>query len=133
MKLIFCPYCQDVLKLLAERRACECGRSWGNYVDKRRASIGGSAVPLGFDNESLVSALEARPQEGSGQRFEAFVIAVSAESIEDVGSGGGIQFRGPVARAGELVAGLLAGGGGAGDKRTGAAAMRRSGSRGRKG
>ncbi len=76
MKLIFCPHCEDVVKLRTEfRRVCRCGKSGGMYQpDGLNAIIDGDAVPLGFLNSSFSDALKERPQSGMGSRFEAFVI-----------------------------------------------------------
>lgn len=81
MKLLFCKECQDVVKLLPDRRYCACGKSFGNYLDDLSAVIGGAAVPLGFENSSLAKALRERPAEGLGQRFEAFVIPLKCPTI----------------------------------------------------
>lgn len=76
MKLLYCPACEDVIKLRSEcPRACHCGQSWGHYLpDGLRAEIGGKAVPLGFANGELAYALRNRPASGQGERFAAFVI-----------------------------------------------------------
>lgn len=82
MKLIFCQACHDVFSLRDEKRKCYCGLSWGMYEeDGLNASIGGAAVPLGFDNLSFAQALNNRPKEGMGRRFEAFVIPRKAPTI----------------------------------------------------
>jgi len=76
MKLIICKYCQDAFKLTYDKRRCDCGKSWGYYEeDGLHAVYGGeTAVPLGFDNNSLRVAVIDQPDEGLGKRFEAFVI-----------------------------------------------------------
>lgn len=76
MKLIYCPHpdCSDVVKLCERRRVCGCGRSWGqDALDRYEATYGGSAVPLGFDGPSLVSAV-ANQCERDSAAFTAFVI-----------------------------------------------------------
>ncbi len=83
MKLIFCPKCSDVVKLIiGRRRTCECGKSSGLYSDDLYATYSGAAVPLGFSNPSLVRALKSQPQAGLGQDFVAFVIAKSCSTFE---------------------------------------------------
>lgn len=84
MKLIFCPHCQDVVKLDFEARNCKCGRSGGVYKkDGLHAVISGDAIPLGIDNTSLAWAMKARPECGSlGSTFEAFVIPKECETVE---------------------------------------------------
>jgi hypothetical protein len=75
MKLIYCPACDDVVKLHPELTTCRCGRSYGMYApDGLNALYGGRAVPLGFANSSLMFAINMQPESGDGQRFEAFVI-----------------------------------------------------------
>ncbi len=82
MKLIFCPNCQDVRKLGKTMTFCECGASGGYYLeDGLHAEIFGDAVPLGIDNVSLSVALAARPKEGMGARFTAFVIPEVCSTI----------------------------------------------------
>ena len=85
MKLIFCPTCEDVLKLRISPapRRCHCGDSWGRYyADGIRAEIGGRAVPLGFANNSFAEALRNRPADGKGELFTAFVMPVAVPTIK---------------------------------------------------
>ena len=86
MKLIFCPYCQDVRKLLRDRVQCSCGKSYGWYKDSLNASIGGDAIPLGIANISLAAALKHRPDKGDGEDFIAFVIPRECRTIEVLSS-----------------------------------------------
>lgn len=82
MKLIFCPECNDILKLSLRERVCECGQSGGKYLpDGIDAIITGKAIPLGIANSSFVKALENRPDEGRGERFEAFVMPHQCATI----------------------------------------------------
>lgn len=74
MKLIYCPHCYDIVKLHRQVTTCECGKSFGAYLDDLHAVYFGDAIPLGIDNPSFVSALENQPASGDGTRFEAFVI-----------------------------------------------------------
>ena len=75
MKLIFCPECQDVRKMRAGVPvSCQCGLSWGRYIDDLNAVYGGEAVPIGIANPSLATAIEYRPDSGAGTKFDAFVI-----------------------------------------------------------
>lgn len=107
MKLLFCPHCQDVLKLQSQRRTCACGKSWGLYEDDLNARIGGSAIPLGIGGRSLVDALESRPEEGKGASFAAFVIPVKVPTITDEGTGSSLKFRGRVSRTVEIFESLF--------------------------
>ena len=75
MKLILCPHCHDIVKLVLNvQRGCECERSWGLYEDDLNVVYGGDAIPLGFDNRTLLRAIKRQPPSGLGYRFEAFVI-----------------------------------------------------------
>lgn len=82
MKLIFCPKCTDVVRLVSELRRCQCGFISGRYTDSINAEISKEAVPLGFDNPSLAQALKNQPPNGLGRRFEAFVIPKECPSIQ---------------------------------------------------
>ena len=76
MKLILCKECSDVFKLSQEEvRTCSCGKCSGKYTDYLNAWYSGEpAVPIGFANRSLIKAIKLQPQEGMGEKFEAFVI-----------------------------------------------------------
>lgn len=75
MKLIFCPNCQDIVKLRKTKTFCECGTSWGYYKPNGiDAVINYWAIPLGFTNSSFSKALEKRPYRGLGTKFTSFVI-----------------------------------------------------------
>lgn len=84
MKFIYCPHCNDAFKLLLVRQYCDCSRSYGNYVDPLNAEIGGLAIPWGVANPSFVEALKNRPEEGLGERFEAFIIPVKCDTIKNL-------------------------------------------------
>jgi hypothetical protein len=81
MKLIFCPKCQDIVRLIQTLRKCECGLSWGNCTDELNATIGGYAIPLGLDNSEFKQALQNRPKVGLGSRFDAWVIPHSCGTV----------------------------------------------------
>lgn len=86
MKLIFCPECQDIQRLIpTTTRYCDCGRTWGKYNDDGMgATVGGMAIPLGIDNSSFLCALEMMkidPNRGWGVGFHAFVIPPNSERI----------------------------------------------------
>lgn len=61
MKLVFCTDCHDVVKMeMIQWRWCRCGQSAGRYTDELNAEIYGKrAIPLGFNNTSLVCAVRA--------------------------------------------------------------------------
>jgi len=84
MKLIFCPKCQDVIKLRKDYRTCYCGASGGNYKSKYKsdnlyAVISGDAIPIGFINDSFVMSLLY-----PGTNFTAFVIKEPCKTISKV-------------------------------------------------
>ena len=81
MKLLFCPQCQDVVKLFRDQRFCRCRQSWGRYRTAVQAEIGGRAIPLGIADEGFRGALQQRPRDGLGARFEAFVIAHQCTTV----------------------------------------------------
>jgi hypothetical protein len=82
MKLIFCTVCHDIFRLSDTPKACMCGASHGQYTDALNATYGGSAVPLGISNQSLVMALKNRPECGQGQGFVAFVIPKNCDTYK---------------------------------------------------
>lgn len=81
MKLIFCPDCHDVFKLIPNKvRHCDCGKCKGKLVDKINA-VYNEGIPLGFYNPSLGMACANQPIAGWGRRFEAFVIPKNADTL----------------------------------------------------
>lgn len=84
MKLIFCPDCQDIRKLLHEQTYCSCGKSWGQYTDDINAVIGGLAIPIGIANYSFVEALKADRVYGQkdGTQFTAFIIPLPCKTVQ---------------------------------------------------
>lgn len=74
MKLIYCPHCQDIVKLRKQVTICKCGRSFGSYFDDLQATYSGDAIPLGITNSSLIKALKNQPASGDGEEFVTFVI-----------------------------------------------------------
>lgn len=81
MKLIFCPKCADLFRLVHKYRACECGKSAGHYVDDLDAITYGEAIPVGFANYSFIEAIKNQPNKGMGKEFTAFVIPKHCPSI----------------------------------------------------
>ena len=83
MKLIFCPHCEDVVKIKRVKTFCSCKKCWGWYKkDGLHVIINKDAIPLGFSNPTLAEALYLRPAAGLGSRFEAFVIPIECPTIE---------------------------------------------------
>lgn len=88
MKLILCSYCYDVVSLLSKSRTCDCGGSWGRYLeDNLHAEIGGGAVPLGFSNPDFRRAVRNQPESGEGEYFTAFVIPRVCDTVRVLGGG----------------------------------------------
>ena len=84
MKLIFCPSCQDLVKLLRSKRSCKCGDSWGKYTDHIKATVGGLAIPVGVDNNTFAKAVRSRnmfPSAHMELNFDAFVFGSVAKNI----------------------------------------------------
>jgi len=84
MKLIFCPKCFDVRKLLSKKVFCDCGKSSGMYIDNLSAEIFGDAIPIGIGNSSFYSAIQNRSEYAPGVTFEAFVIQRKCDTIKEV-------------------------------------------------
>lgn len=58
MKLLFCPTCFDVFKLvIAQRRSCICGSVQGQLLDNEFARTNGRGVSVVIGNGSLVQAI----------------------------------------------------------------------------
>ncbi|MDD5358264.1 MAG: hypothetical protein PHX80_03905 [Candidatus Nanoarchaeia archaeon] len=87
MKLLYCPKCADIIRLMLEPKKCQCGYSSGKYIDYQNAEIT-NGIPIGFNNASLAHALNNRPETGDGFRFEAFVIPKKCPTIEVKGDKG---------------------------------------------
>ena len=59
MKLLFCGYCHDIVKLFPERRTCQCGRSWGHYLDDNATTVQSTnTLSLGLANSDFWRAVE---------------------------------------------------------------------------
>lgn len=87
MKLILCKNCQDVVRLFEDHRSCKCGKCGGRYMNDLVAVYWGQhAVPLGFDNDSLVEAVKNQPLQHSrvGPRFTAFVIPMECVTFRRI-------------------------------------------------
>lgn len=85
MKLIFCPECRDIVKLVTDKwRTCDCGKSGGRYLDDDLEAVyEGRAVPLGIDGPSFASAIKNSDAVLS-ENFEAFVIATNCSTFQPV-------------------------------------------------
>ena len=75
MKLLLCKKCQDIIRLIDVKRTCKCGKIGGRDIDDINAVyFGKMAVPIGFENGTLVKAVHNQPKNGMGKNFTAFVI-----------------------------------------------------------
>ena len=76
MKLIICRRCTDVVRLTESifYNFCKCGESSGRYVDDLNAVYSGEAIPIGFSNSELLTAIQSQPESGQGKVFAAFVV-----------------------------------------------------------
>lgn len=75
MKILLCLECNDLFNLGMDEKICQCGKTKGRYLDSLNAVYEGEkAFPIGFANTSFAKAILKQPFEGSGERFEAFVI-----------------------------------------------------------
>lgn len=82
MKLLLCMECNDLVYLDMKReRSCECGQTSGMYTDQKKVVIRGPCVPIGFNTDQFVEAVQNQPDEGIGLRFEAFVIPKTVDNI----------------------------------------------------
>jgi len=63
MKLIYCPRCEDIVRLMIWERQCICGASKGRYVDENNAKVTDVAIPIGIDTDQFQDALEQKNDE----------------------------------------------------------------------
>ena len=82
MKLLFCPSCKDIFRLINEMRFCRCGCICGKYIDDLYAEYYGDAIPIGFNNSSLVAAIHNQPEGEWGEPFEAFVVPKKCDTFK---------------------------------------------------
>lgn len=58
MKLMFCPTCSDVFKLvIAQPRSCICGSVQGQLLDREFARTNGRGISIVIGNGSLIQAI----------------------------------------------------------------------------
>jgi hypothetical protein len=65
MKLIYCPVCDDVFRVVShEWRVCMCGRSGGQYnPDNLTSTVGGKAKVFGIPNPFFSETYMAPPED----------------------------------------------------------------------
>lgn len=82
VKLLLCLECDDLFRLFTgPTRLCRCRKSGGRYLDHEMAEYHGPCVPIGLSNNSLVKAIQNRPESGLGESFKAFVIPEQSRTI----------------------------------------------------
>jgi hypothetical protein len=60
VKLLYCPHCNDVVRLFPERRTCKCGKSWGQYLDDGSTTVQTwPSLSLGIANPDFHAAEQA--------------------------------------------------------------------------
>ena len=75
MKLLYCNNCGSIFNLTYGEKTCGCGKTRGKYNDNLNAEYSGEdAIPIGFNNYTFATALNSQPDNGMGERFEAFII-----------------------------------------------------------
>lgn len=84
MKLLYCPKCHDVVRILNKkgRRHCACGQSFGMSKDNMNIIIGGHGIPIGIADNTLQGAIRSRPIRGKGCNFGAFVIPANCKTVQ---------------------------------------------------
>lgn len=84
MKLLLCPECNDIIRLIKVPRKCRCGKTSGAYIGNIKAYYTGKGVPIGISNESLSYAVRHWPIYGDSELFRAFVIPAVCYTFIDV-------------------------------------------------
>ena len=61
MKLVYCPFCEDLFRLFEEKelRLCRCGKSGGRYINNEEAVVLKDSISIGLGNGDLAFALGA--------------------------------------------------------------------------
>ena len=84
MKLLFCPQCQDIVKMTYEWRACKCEACRGRYLaDGLWAEVEGApAMVMGISNDSLACAVMDYVDSDftTNPRVEAFMVPLAKSS-----------------------------------------------------
>ncbi len=81
MKLLLCKECSDVFSITFDDKKCGCGKTTGKYLDNINATYSGPAVPLGFNNRTLISSVIEFEKTGEGRDFTAFVIGSDCKTF----------------------------------------------------
>ena len=83
MKLLYCPHCQDIVRLKKMPKICDCGKVGGRYLEDGIVFeyYGQDAIPLFIANSSIVTAINRRSDSAPGSRFTACVIPRDCDTI----------------------------------------------------
>jgi len=84
MKLLYCPNCEDIIKLRTKVRFCDCGAISGRYLDNKMAVYTGDAVPLGIDNNMFLGAVIVWQATDGTCNFDAFIISKDCSTFVKV-------------------------------------------------
>ena len=58
MKLLFCPECSDMFKLVIyQERSCKCGKVKGQLLDANNAVANGQGISVAIANSSLMKSV----------------------------------------------------------------------------
>jgi hypothetical protein len=59
LKLLYCGYCGDIVRLFPEKRSCRCGKSWGHYLEDNTTTVQTyPGLSLGMANPDFQAALK---------------------------------------------------------------------------
>lgn len=59
MKLLYCAHCGDIVRLYPEKRSCQCGKSWGHYLEDGATTVQTyPGLSLGLANPDFETALK---------------------------------------------------------------------------
>lgn len=83
MKLLFCPNCGDVRALHRHRVYCECGKVYGQYLDKTNAEVSAHAKVIALTNQDVRAAAyyasgETKPPDVGYMTIRAWMILPGA-------------------------------------------------------
>jgi len=86
MKLLICLKCNDIFNLKRFLTQCRCGETSGYYIDHKEAMYDGdNAVPIGFDNNSLVMGIKKwLENKDEGVEFTAFIMPQEHENLKRI-------------------------------------------------
>ena len=84
MMLMYCPECQDVIKISkVEHRSCYCGKASGRFdIDGNTIVLFGEAVPLRVSTNSLNEAVFHRSVRNKERKFNAFVVPLTSKRVK---------------------------------------------------